>query len=265
MSPLFARPIVFPVIDSTNRYVAEQARDGAPEGLVAVADLQTEGRGRQGRTWVADAGSSLLCSMLFRPNLGVEDFHFLLTIVGLAAHRVVEELTGVTCEMKWPNDLLIDGKKVSGLLGEVVALAKGYALVVGIGINLCWEEGFPPSEGDEELVTLAERATTLAIVSGERFDRDDVLTRMLSSIEIDYSRLTDPAVRMEIMNRYRSACGTIGKNVRVEMAEESFEGMAIGVSERGALIVQTLGEIRELDAADVIHLRTTTMPTSSAP
>lgn len=262
VSPLFARPIVFPVIDSTNRYLADRARAGDPEGLVAIADLQSHGRGRLGRSWVAAPGSSLLCSMLFRPNLAIADAHVIPTIVGLGAQRAISTLTGVNPELKWPNDLLVNGKKVAGLLGEIVTLDERYALVVGIGVNLIWSEGVPTVEGDPELVDLADRATTLFDVSGRRVERDQLTELMLAEIERDYLRLSDglkpvDAVISEVMDRYREACSTIGCRVRVETTLETYEAEAINVDDQGRLVVRGEGFLRELDAGDVIHLRTT--------
>ncbi len=256
MSNLFARPIIFPLIDSTNQYLADQARLGAPEGMVAIADQQSAGRGRQGRTWVAGPGTSLLMSMLFRPALDLAEANLVPTIVGLATHQVVGELTGAECELKWPNDLLIGGKKVSGLLGEIVPLPPGYAMVVGIGLNLYWPEGPPQTEGDQNLEGLGDRATTLFDVAGERFDRDHVAAQILQNIADDYSRLGEPGIAAKIMDRYRRACGTIGRDVEVQMAAERYRAHAVGVSDQGRLIIEVQGELKELDAADVVHLRT---------
>jgi BirA family biotin operon repressor/biotin-[acetyl-CoA-carboxylase] ligase len=200
--------------------------------------------------------------MLFRPNLAIADAHVVPTIVGLGAQRSIATLTGVTPELKWPNDLLVGDKKVAGLLGEIVTLDAKYALVVGIGVNLMWSEGFPRADADPELDGLADRATTLFEVSGHQVERDELAELMLVEIERDYLQLFNgnaPAgmAISEVMDRYRAACTTIGRRVRVETALETYEADAIDVDDHGQLVVRREGSIRELDAGDVIHLRTT--------
>ena len=123
-------------IDSTNRYLTDEARAGAPTGLVVVADHQTAGRGRLGRTWVAPPGASLLVSLLLRPTVAADRRHLLVMAAGLAMAEAVEAETGVVAGLKWPNDLLVGERKLAGILAEVA----GDALVVGIGVNIEWHE-----------------------------------------------------------------------------------------------------------------------------
>src|SRR4051812_16300557 len=132
-------------IDSTNRYVLDEARGGAPAGLVVVADHQTAGRGRLGRTWGAPPRASLLMSVLLRPAIPVERRHVLVMTAGLAMAEALEAETGVAAGLKWPNDLLVGGRKLAGILAE----ASGDALVIGIGVNLEWTD-VPP-----DLATIA--------------------------------------------------------------------------------------------------------------
>src|SRR5947208_2273673 len=144
----------FAELDSTNRWLLDEARAGAAEGLVVVADHQTAGRGRLGRTWVAPPGSSLLVSVLFRPR-SLETGHLLTTAVAVAACDACEGVAGVAPDLKWPNDLLVGDRKLGGVLAE----AEGAAIVVGLGLNVNWPAGAP------------DTAVALSHVAGRDVDR----------------------------------------------------------------------------------------------
>src|SRR6476646_7378861 len=126
----------FAELDSTNRYLVDEARAGAPACVAVVADPQTAGRGRLGRTWVAPPGASLLVSVLLRPRLPVEQRHLIVTAGALAMAEAVEATTGVVAGLKWPNDLMVGERKLCGVLAETV----GDALVVGLGVNVEWPD-----------------------------------------------------------------------------------------------------------------------------
>lgn len=255
VSNLFARPTHFTEIDSTNRYLADRARAGDPEGSVAIADMQSAGRGRLGRNWVSAPHSSLLCSMLFRPTIALDDFHLVMTIVALGARQAIDELADIAASLKWPNDLLIGDKKVAGLLAEIVETDSGHALVVGIGINLQWPGGKAPVDPATDTDDLGARATTLLEASGRQVDRDALASAMLANIERDYVRLDDETFQIELMKRYRDVLGTLGRKVRIEQSGHTYEAEAIGVTNAGYLQIQEGVTVRELDAADVIHLQ----------
>ena len=161
----------FDSIDSTNRYLLDEARAGAPGGVVAVADHQSAGRGRLGRRWEAPPGSNLLMSVLLRPDLPAEQRHLASAVVALAATEAVLTTQGLELGIKWPNDLQAsDGRKVAGVLAEAdLTGAEGFELppvVVGIGINVNWpatDQDLPP-----ELVGVA---TSLRQLLGRPVDR----------------------------------------------------------------------------------------------
>jgi BirA family biotin operon repressor/biotin-[acetyl-CoA-carboxylase] ligase len=210
--------------------VLDQARRGAAEGLVAVADHQTAGRGRLGRTWEAPAGASLLTSLLLRPDLPPERRHLVTTAVALAGAAAIAEAAP---QLKWPNDLLVGNRKVAGVLAEV----DGDAVVVGIGINLNWE-GDPPANG-----------IAVNQVVGHPVDRDAVLDALLAGLADRYGRWD--AVAAE----YRRRCSTINREVRVELSDETFTGVAADVNDDGHLLVDVGMCLRTVTAADVVHLR----------
>ncbi len=208
----------FESVDSTNRYLLDEARAGAPEGVVAVADHQTAGRGRLGRTWETPPGAALLCSVLLRPSLPMERLHLAVAVVSLAAK---DALGGVPA-LKWPNDLLLGDAKLAGVLAE----AELPAVVVGIGINVTWA---PPG----------------AACLGPEASRDEVLDGLLSSLDALYGEWA------LVAERYQAECSTVGRRVRVELPGETFEGVASEVTADGHLVVDG----RVVTAGDVVHLR----------
>lgn len=226
-------PVAFDVrrfesIDSTNTWVLEQARSGAPEGLVAVADHQTAGRGRLGRVWEAPAGANLLMTVLLRP--AVVSYRSL-ACVALAARDACADVTGgaVTPDLKWPNDLLVDGAKLAGVLAETDGAG---AVAVGIGLNVAWA---PPG----------------AALLGADVRRDDVVDALLSSLG-RWLEVSDASVA----SAYRAACATIGRQVRVSLVDgEEFDGVAADVDDAGRLLVEVNACLRTVDVGDVVHLR----------
>jgi BirA family biotin operon repressor/biotin-[acetyl-CoA-carboxylase] ligase len=218
----------FQEIDSTNRYLLDEARAGAPEGVVAVADHQTAGRGRLGRRWESDPGAALLCSVLLRPSLPPDRLHLATAVVALAAAEACDDVAGVRPEVKWPNDLLVGDRKLAGILAESVpAEADLRAVVVGIGINVT-------------------AAPADASCLGADVDRDELLVALLTALDRRYGRWD------EVTAEYRARCSTVGRRVRVEAAGgDPFEGEAVGVTDEGHLVV---GD-RVVAAGDVHHLR----------
>lgn len=217
----------FETIDSTNTWVLEQARSGAPEGLVAVADYQTAGRGRLGRVWETPAGANLLMTVLVRP--AVVSYRSL-ACVALAARDACASVADVSAGLKWPNDLLVDdGSKLAGVLAETDGAG---AVAVGIGLNVAWA---PPG----------------AACLGEGVTRDEVLDALLSSL----GEWLDRSDR-DVAAAYRAACLTLGRAVRVDLVDgESFEGVAADVDDEGRLLVEVNACLRAVDVADVVHLR----------
>jgi len=250
----------FASIDSTNRYLLDEARAGAPEGVVAVADHQTAGRGRLGRSWEAPPGANLLVSVLLRPDLGPDDRHLATTAVALAAVDAVSDTTGTALAVKWPNDLVDgQGRKLAGVLAEsdlAPAAAGGLAppVVVGIGVNVAWpgaDEDLPPD--------LVGRAVSLRMLGGRPVDRDTLLTALLARLGGPDGRaaaLGTAEGRAGLARDLLAACSTVGTRVRVDLADGSFEGTATGITPEGHLLVATDGDgTRTVVAGDVVHVR----------
>ena len=233
----------FAELDSTNRHALELARGGAAEGVVVVADHQSAGRGRLGRSWTAAPGSSLLLSILLRPSLAPERLHLSTVAVALAAADACEEVVGRRPSLKWPNDLVVEDRKLGGILAEV---PEPGAVVVGLGLNVTWIEAPPELEAT---------AVALSQVVGREVDRETVLAAILANLERRYEQLrTAPEA---LVADYRNNCSTIGRTVRVELASGSFSGIATAVTDDGHLVVDDGGVDRTVTAGDVIHVRPT--------
>jgi len=239
---------------STNELLVARALDGAPDGSVIVADRQSEGRGRRSRKWVSPPEGALLCSVLFRPALLLEEIHLLSSIVALGALAAARATTGAGVMLKWPNDLVAGNKKVAGVLAELVSTAPP-AVVVGIGCNLYWPAGWPPpSAGGAHRLGLKD-AATLEDVTGRVVTRDEFLEAFLDELELLYDRLLAPGGPARIAVAQRAACATIGRRVRVETETGALVGIASGIRADGALEVEIDGVTRAFSVADVVHLR----------
>jgi BirA family transcriptional regulator, biotin operon repressor / biotin---[acetyl-CoA-carboxylase] ligase len=250
----FSNVIRFDVIDSTNRYVAEQAQKGAPEGLVAVADEQRSGRGRLGRAWVANKGEALLCSLLFRPPLRLNETFVIPMLVSLAASDAARDLARVTIGCKWPNDLVYADRKLGGVLAEFVDAPDGRrpALIVGLGVNLFWSAESAPRASLEDV---AIEPIGLAEVAGRAITRDELLATLLAKIDDRYAMVTSADAPVAIVREYAERCETIGRLVRVTTASSTFSGRAVAIAADGRLLVEgDKGTVR-LEAADVVHVR----------
>jgi BirA family biotin operon repressor/biotin-[acetyl-CoA-carboxylase] ligase len=232
----------FAELDSTNRHALELARQGVPEGLVVVADHQTAGRGRLGRSWEASPGSSLLMSVLLRPPLAPERLHLTTVAVALAAADACDEVAGFRPALKWPNDLIVDDRKLGGILAEV---PQPGAVVVGLGLNVTWSQ---PPEG------LESTGVALNQVTGVDVDRELVFAAVLANLERRYRELrTAPG---GLVAAYRRGCSTIGREVRVELPSSSFTGTAVEVNDDGHLVLHDRhGAPRVVAAGDVVHIR----------
>jgi BirA family transcriptional regulator, biotin operon repressor / biotin---[acetyl-CoA-carboxylase] ligase len=236
----------FEEIDSTNTYLQERAREGAPEGLVVVADHQTAGRGRLQRRWESPPGANLLASVLLRPECDPDDLHLCTTAVALAAADACREVAGVDVTFKWPNDLLAGESKLAGILAEVeFAGGTPPAVVVGIGLNVAWPG--PPGAGGTCLEDLRG--------SGEPVDRKVLLDHVLYDLAPRREMLDDTKGRRVLADEVRRRCSTLGQRVRVSLADEELIGVAHGIDGSGRLVVETETGLRTVTAGDIVHLR----------
>ncbi|HSL59663.1 MAG TPA: biotin--[acetyl-CoA-carboxylase] ligase [Acidimicrobiales bacterium] len=238
---------------STNADLLALAAAGGPDGVVLVTDHQSAGRGRLGRTWEAPPGSSLLVSVLVRPELGPDHLHLLTTAAAVAASDACDAVAGVRPRLKWPNDLVVaapDGvdRKLAGILAEASASGGDVvAVVIGMGLNVAWPTPLPPE--------LAATATALNLETDTPVDREDLLVAWLLGLEALLAPLDSPAGRDALLLRYRHLSATLGREVRVELASGAVRGTAVDVSPGGHLLVDIAGDLVEVTAGDVVHLR----------
>jgi BirA family biotin operon repressor/biotin-[acetyl-CoA-carboxylase] ligase len=236
----------FDQLDSTNTFLLAQARQGAPAGLVVVADHQTAGRGRLDRRWESPPGANLLASVLLRPRCEPADLHLCTAAVALAAADACREVAGVDPALKWPNDLLVEGAKLAGVLAEAEFSGDAVAaVVVGIGVNVAWPG--PPGAG----------GTCLDDVGGtaEPADRKILLERLLDALGPRRERLDDTAGRRVLAGELRRRCATLGQRVRVSVAGGELTGVASAIDDAGHLVLETDDGPRLVTAGDVVHLR----------
>jgi BirA family biotin operon repressor/biotin-[acetyl-CoA-carboxylase] ligase len=219
------------VTNSTNSDAQEAARCGAPHGSVYFADEQRAGRGRGDHSWCSDAGDGLYLSVLLRPQLPLLRLPLLPLAAGLAAAEAIRAVSGLTVDLRWPNDLLLGPRKVGGILVEAKSArgAVGYA-VVGLGINV-HQRGF-----DSDLAAIA---TSLDLETGRRASRQDLLIALLESLEREARGLADPAEGVLIPARVEQASTWIrGRRVEVH-GPQACTGVTAGLDVHGFLRVHT--------------------------
>ncbi len=244
----------FGEIDSTNTWLLAEARAGAPEGLVAVADHQSAGRGRLDRRWEAAPGAALLASVLLRPVLEPGALHLATALVALSALEACRRTAGVDAGIKWPNDLVVGDAKLAGVLAEADPSAGGgapgsVAVVVGIGLNI-EPPGPAASSNATSLGQLVAAGSGSAVPS-----RDALLSAFLRELERRRPELDDAAGRHALGSDLRRHCVTLGRAVRVELVTSELIGTATDLTDEGALVVETGDGPRVVTAGDVVHLR----------
>jgi BirA family biotin operon repressor/biotin-[acetyl-CoA-carboxylase] ligase len=225
--------LYFPTLDSTNTRAVELARGAASEGTLVLTDHQTAGRGRQGRVWEPLPGQQLTLSLVLRPPFAP---HWLVMASSLALALAVEVVTGLQAEIKWPNDLLVAGRKVSGILIE----SSDTFAVLGIGVNVNGSLAAHPA--------LAARATTLAEAAGHPFPREALAAELLRALDARYADLCargEPAQR-ELRDAWRACLGTLGRRVSIRQGERTLAGLAEDVSADGALLLRDDAGVRHV-------------------
>ena len=236
---------VFEQTTSTNDVVEKLARDGVKEGVVVFAEAQTKGRGRLGRQWMSPARKGLWFSILLRPELRPQETTQLTVAAATALWRAIRAETGITAEIKWPNDILIRGKKVVGILTELSAevdRVKHVTLGVGVDVNLSASE-FPSD--------LRKIATSLRVESGKPISRPELATAILRELDRDYARICAGQFAA-LADEWEQHCTTIGKNVAIQIGERKMRGRAEALDDDGALLIRTEhGHLERIIGGDV--------------
>ena len=228
--------------DSTNLWIKRLAKEGAPEGTLALAEFQSAGRGRLGRSWEVPEGTSVMMSILLRPKFEPQYAPMLTLVMGMAVAKAVKKL-GFDVSIKWPNDVVVSHKKICGILTEMgVRDGKIDYAVIGVGINVNIRE-FP-----EEM---ADKATSLYLESGREFDRSQIPGLVMEAFEKYYEKFAATCDLSGLKEEYESILANYNQPVRV-LAKEPYEGVARGITDGGELLVEkTDGTIVAVSAGEV--------------
>jgi BirA family biotin operon repressor/biotin-[acetyl-CoA-carboxylase] ligase len=233
---------------STNADLAARARAGEESGTVLVTDFQSAGKGRLGRTWTAPPGTSIAMSVLIRPHdVASTRWTWLPLLAGLAVVEALRRGAEAHAVLKWPNDVLVDGRKICGILAERVETPSGPACVIGMGLNV--------HLSDEELPV--PTAISLAVLNPSRvMGRNPLLTTILRAFASIYQQWEISDDDTAFATSYVKRCDTIGRRVRVSLAGGlDVEGEAEAIDRDGRLVIRTAEGVRSLGAGDVVHLR----------
>jgi BirA family biotin operon repressor/biotin-[acetyl-CoA-carboxylase] ligase len=235
---------------STNDDLKVLARDSAEEGLVLSTDEQTQGRGRRGRSWSAPAGSSVLLSTLLRPTwLQAQEGAVLTMLAAVACAEAIEEATMLSVALKWPNDLMVDGRKTGGILLETELAQSTLAwAIIGIGINVDWDPSTDP--------TIGATATSLSRALGHPVGRAEIVFPLLRRLDVRYAQLKTEG-RTELFQEWRTRLDTLGQPVDVEEDGHVIHGIAEDVTPEGALILRTPDGATRLVTAGNVSIRPT--------
>lgn len=236
----------FETIDSTNTKAKELAEQGAPSGTLVVANQQASGKGRRGRNWESPPNKGIFMTILLKPEINPNHASMLTLVTALAVAQAVNDVTGACARIKWPNDIVINGRKICGILTEMSAQFDYISnIVVGIGINV-HNESFP-----EEL---SQMASSLLLECGKKFHRALIIEKVLEHFEEYYEIFLETEDLSQLMGRYNALLVNYGASVRVLDPQKPFEGKAMGITKKGELIVDTW-EARRLVSSGEVSVR----------
>lgn len=231
-------------LGSTNVRARLLAEEGAPEGTLVVADAQTAGRGRRGRSWTSPAGKNLYFTLLLRPDFIPDKAPMLTLVMALAVQKAIEEISGCKAGIKWPNDIVLNGKKVTGILTEM-SVQSDYIdnVVIGVGVNVKAQE-FPPE--------LADKAASLEVTLGKNISRALLLEKIMEHFEKDYALFLRKLDLSLLIEDYNGRLVNLGREVEVLEPEGAYKGTAEGINEKGELLVRLPdGRVNEIYAGEV--------------
>lgn len=239
--------LYFDTIDSTNTKAQEFAEKGYPSGTLVVADKQESGKGRRGRSWVSPSGTGIFMTLMIKPDINPNNASMLTLVAALAVAKAITSVTGEEALIKWPNDIVVNGKKVCGILTEMNAQFDYINhIVVGIGINV-HNESFP-----EEI---SQMASSLMIeAGGKRFHRAQIIAETMSYFEQYYDTFLKTQDLSALVREYDKLLVNRNKSVRVLDPKEPFDGKAMGITPKGELIVDTW-ESRKLVSSGEVSVR----------
>ncbi len=231
-------------VDSTNEAAKRFANQGVESGALIVAEKQTAGKGRRGRSWSNTAGESLQMSLLLRPELTPKEASGLTLAAALAVSRAVESLPGsLRPQIKWPNDVIVGTKKICGILVELLLDSDQSSVIIGIGVNV--NNSVFPGE-------LREKATSLKLATGGQIDRESLMEKIWQEFEAIYEQYLLTKDMSGLKADYEQRLVNIGRQVCVSYGNESLEGVAEGIDVEGHLLLRAKdGGLRHIEAGEV--------------
>ena len=239
--------LYFDSIDSTNTKAQELAEKGYPSGTLVVADKQIAGKGRRGRNWESPSGCGIFMTLMLKPDINPNNASMLTLVSALAVAKALADITGKDAKIKWPNDIVIDGRKVCGILTEMSAQFDYINnIVIGIGINVN-NSSFP-----EEI---SATASSLRLLSGgKKYRRAEIIEKIMEYFEKYYSIFLETEDLSALVNEYDAMLVNMKRQVKVLDPKEPFEGTAMGITKTGELIVDTW-ELRKLVSSGEVSVR----------
>lgn len=239
--------LYFDSIDSTNTKAQELAEKGYPSGTLVVADKQIAGKGRRGRNWESPSGCGIFMTLMLKPDINPNNASMLTLVSALAVAKALADITGKDAKIKWPNDIVIDGRKVCGILTEMSAQFDYINnIVIGIGINVN-NSSFP-----EEI---SATASSLRLLSGgKKYRRAEIIEKIMEYFEKYYSIFLETEDLSALVDEYDAMLVNMKRQVKVLDPKEPFEGTAMGITKTGELIVDTW-ESRKLVSSGEVSVR----------
>jgi len=235
--------------DSTNNELKRLAAGGAPEGTVVIAERQLAGRGRRGRSWEMGAGKGITMSILLRPDMAPASIQAITLAASCAVARAIEPCTSTKPGIKWPNDVLVSGKKVCGILTEMTAEPdRILSVIVGIGLNVLQQQ-------EDFAAALQETATSVAMNSAGPVSRSALASRILEEFEGLYLDFVHRQSTARFLDIWRSYSQTIGSDIMIYQGEKTWQARALDVLEDGCLLVETADGTRQAIASGEISIR----------
>ena len=223
--------LFFSEIDSTNREARDRAEKEAPEGTVVIADSQSRGKGRLGRSWESPPGLNLYLSIILRPPIPLPAAPQMTLLTGIAAARALSAVSGLECRIKWPNDIYLRGKKLAGILAEMEGKdSTVHFIIMGIGVNVNWRREDFPAE-------LQERATSLCAETGKEISRVAVAAGLFHELEKEYFPFLREGFSARLREEWNRLSWVLGRRVTLSLPEGKISGQALGLDPDGALLL----------------------------
>lgn len=220
--------LIFDELDSTNEYLKREIKN-VPDKTLAIADVQSAGKGSKGRSWSSPAGSGIWMSFMLRPDIPMHKAPMLTLVMSVSIAKALQKLYNLPVAIKWPNDIVCSGRKLCGILSEMKQLEDGFAVIIGLGINVSVEKF-----SDE----LKERATSIYLETGKSAKRSDIIAEIIKCFEKDYEAFIKCGDLSCIIDDYTRLSITVGQTVKVHDLKSEYEAKVLGIGNEGQLMVE---------------------------